>query len=79
MTGWQALQAAPACSPEDDPERLCSQAERRELVEKGVMRLPPKYRVVVILRDIEQLSTEEAAHALGLSVSALKRAFSAAA
>jgi RNA polymerase sigma-70 factor (ECF subfamily) len=57
---------------QDDPERLYSQAEMRELVEKGVMRLPPKYRVVVILRDIEQLSTEEAAHTLGLSVSALK-------
>ena len=54
------------CPPwQHDPERLYSQAERRELVEKGVMRHPPKYRVVVILRDIEQLSTEEAAHALG--------------
>jgi len=49
------------CPPWQHPERLYSQAERRELVEKGVMRLPPKYRVVVILRDIEQLSTEEAA------------------
>jgi RNA polymerase sigma-70 factor (ECF subfamily) len=57
---------------QDDPEQLYSQAETRELVEKAVMRLRPKYRVVVMLRDIEQLSTEEAAQTLGLSVPALK-------
>jgi len=34
--------------------------------------LPEKYRVALILRDINQLSTEEAAGALGLSVPALK-------
>jgi RNA polymerase sigma-70 factor, ECF subfamily len=57
---------------QDDPEQLYSKAERRELVEKGVMRLPAKYRVVVMLLDIEELSTEEAAQTLGLSVPALK-------
>jgi RNA polymerase sigma-70 factor, ECF subfamily len=57
---------------QDDPEELYSKAERRELVEKGVMRLPAKYRVVVMLHDIEELSTEEAAQSLGLSVPALK-------
>ena len=57
---------------QDDPERLYSQAEIRDLVEKGVMRLPAKYRVVVMLHDIEQLSSEEAAHALGLGIPALK-------
>ena len=43
-----------------DPERLYSQAEFRELVEKGVMRIPAKYRVVLMLHDIEQLSTQDA-------------------
>jgi RNA polymerase sigma-70 factor (ECF subfamily) len=36
------------------------------------MKLPAKYRVVLVLRDIEQLSIEEAAAALGLGVPALK-------
>ena len=36
------------------------------------MRLPAKYRVVVIVRDLEQPSTEEVAQGLGLSVPALK-------
>jgi RNA polymerase sigma-70 factor (ECF subfamily) len=57
---------------QDDPEMMCSHTEIRELVEKGIMQLPAKLRVVVMLRDIEQLSTEEVARQLGLSVPALK-------
>ncbi len=55
-----------------DPEQLYSQAERRMLVESGLMKLPSKYRVVLVMRDIEQRSTEETATALGLGISALK-------
>jgi RNA polymerase sigma-70 factor (ECF subfamily) len=57
---------------EDDPEDLYSQAERRALVETELMKLPPKYRVVLVLRDIEQLSGEEAAAALGLGIPGMK-------
>ena len=56
----------------DNPEQLCSKAELRALVEEHVMKLPVKYRVVVVLRDIEQVSIEEAAVALGLGIQALK-------
>jgi len=56
----------------DDPEQLYSQAEMRSLIENGVMRLPMKYRMVLMLRDIEQLSIEEAASALGLGIPATK-------
>jgi RNA polymerase sigma-70 factor (ECF subfamily) len=56
----------------DDPERLYSKEETRAIIEHHVMNLPAKYRVVVMLRDIEQLSIEESAAALGLSISALK-------
>ena len=56
----------------DDPEQLYSKAEMRTLVESSVMKLPAKYRVVLVLRDMEQLSNEEAAAALGLGLPALK-------
>jgi len=56
----------------DDPEQVLAASQRSQLVREGVLRLPEKYRVVVLLRDINQLSTEEAAAALGLSVPALK-------
>jgi RNA polymerase sigma-70 factor (ECF subfamily) len=56
----------------DDPEQLYSKSEIRTLVQQNIMRLPAKYRVVLVLRDLEQLSTGDAAAALGLGIPALK-------
>jgi RNA polymerase sigma-70 factor, ECF subfamily len=56
----------------EDPERLFAASQVNALVRDAVRRLPQKYRVAVLLRDINQLTTEEAAEALGLSVPALK-------
>jgi RNA polymerase sigma-70 factor (ECF subfamily) len=56
----------------DNPEQLHSKSEIQQLVEAGILGLPAKYRVVVVLRDIEQLSTDEVARQLGLSVPAVK-------
>jgi RNA polymerase sigma-70 factor (ECF subfamily) len=56
----------------EDAETQYSRAETRELVERAILGLPTKYRVAVLLRDIEQLSTAEAAEALGLPVPTLK-------
>jgi RNA polymerase sigma-70 factor (ECF subfamily) len=57
---------------QDDPEQLYSKTEMRELVEKALTKLPVKYRVVLMLRDIEEFSTREAATALNLGLPALK-------
>jgi RNA polymerase sigma-70 factor (ECF subfamily) len=57
---------------QDDPEQQYSASERRHLVEKSIMQLPAKYRVVLMLRDLEQLSTDRVAEDLGLSVPAVK-------
>src|SRR5246500_4081630 len=56
----------------DNPEQVLAATQRTDLVREGVLRLPEKYRVVVLLRDINQVSTEEAAAALGLSIPAVK-------
>lgn len=56
----------------DSPEEYYSREELRRRVEKEVMKLPPKYRLALLLRDLEELSTEDAAAALGLSVPGLK-------
>jgi RNA polymerase sigma-70 factor (ECF subfamily) len=56
----------------DDPEQLYAKAELKALVEEGVMKLPAKYRVVLMLKDIEQLSVEEVGGALGLGTAAVK-------
>ena len=56
----------------DNPEQVLGASQRSQLVREGVLRLPEKYRVVVLLRDINQLSTEEVAAALELSIPAVK-------
>ncbi len=55
-----------------NPEQLLAENQVRELVEKEIMKLPAKYRSAVMLRDLEHLSTEEAATALGLNEATLK-------
>jgi RNA polymerase sigma-70 factor (ECF subfamily) len=56
----------------DDPERLYARNEMRQIVQEALAGLPDRYRIAVFLRDIEQLSTVEAAAALGIPVAALK-------
>jgi RNA polymerase sigma-70 factor (ECF subfamily) len=56
----------------DDPEQLYQREELRALVERAVASLPMRYRMAVLLRDLEQLSTAEAAVALGLGIPTLK-------
>jgi len=47
-------------------------AELRQLVHRCIGRLPQRLRTVLVLRDIEELSTEEACRVLGLSSAAIK-------
>lgn len=46
--------------------------EARDLVRAKINELPEAYRIILMLRDIEELSTEETAHALGLTTNAVK-------
>lgn len=54
------------------PDNLAERAELRDLLDRAIAELDDKYRVVFVLRDIEDLSTEETAEVLGLSVSNVK-------
>jgi RNA polymerase sigma-70 factor (ECF subfamily) len=47
-------------------------AELRRVLERAIRRLPEKYRAAVVLRDVERLSTAEAAELLGLREAAFK-------
>src|SRR5207248_11100124 len=55
-----------------NPEQQYSQAELRDILGKTIQGLPPSFRTVFVLRDVEGLSTEETAEALDLSVPAVK-------
>ncbi len=57
---------------EDNPEQTYSREEIRDILDRAVESLPPIFRTVFALRDIEELSTEETAAILNLSVPAVK-------
>lgn len=59
--------AMKAVETSPDPEQRASNAELGRLLEGVVLELPDAYRTVVMLRDIEQMSTAETAEALDLS------------
>jgi len=56
----------------DNPERLAQDRETRRLLTEALEGLDEKYRLVFVLRDIEQLSTRETAEALGISEANVK-------
>ncbi len=53
-------------------EDVLSSSESRAAVRKAIDRLPENYRNVLLLRDIEELDTEETAELMGISASAVK-------
>ena len=57
---------------EDNPEQRYSREEMQKILDDAVDTLKPDFRTVFVLRDIEELSTEETAETLGISISAVK-------
>ncbi len=57
---------------DDNPEQRYSQEELRAILQQAVDGLAPIFRTVFVLRDIDELSTEETAEALGISIPAVK-------
>lgn len=57
---------------DEDPEQQFSREELGEILDSAIQSLAPTYRSVFLLRDVDELSTEETAEALGLSVPAVK-------
>jgi RNA polymerase sigma-70 factor, ECF subfamily len=54
-------------SASPDPEQNASSAQLKGLLEEAVLDLPENYRTVIMLRDIEELSTAETAEALDIT------------
>ena len=56
----------------DNPEQRYAKTELQEILNEAIESLEPQFRTVVVLRDVENFSTEETAEVLGLSVPAVK-------
>jgi RNA polymerase sigma-70 factor (ECF subfamily) len=52
---------------DDDPERDLLRFEMRTLIEEATSRLRLKYRLVFMLRDVQELSTAKTARCLNIS------------
>ncbi|MEO8380584.1 MAG: sigma-70 family RNA polymerase sigma factor [Acidobacteriota bacterium] len=64
---------SPASEPwPETAQTLLERAEIREVVRAAIDRLPDNYREVLVLRDLEELSTDEVARALGVTANAVK-------
>ncbi len=83
--GWLPLWRQPdgeECSGEEspleipdyrhDPERLLLREELSELLTQAIDRLPIAMREVLVLHDMESMSYEEIAHALGIPLGTVK-------
>lgn len=53
-------------------DRILEQKQLREAVRAGIEMLPESYRTVLMLRDVEEMSTEEVARYIGTSANAVK-------
>lgn len=68
--GHQLEPSVPWTEPAADD--FLERAETRDLVRSAIERLPEQYRIVLVLRDIEEMTTEETAEALGITPNAVK-------
>jgi RNA polymerase sigma-70 factor (ECF subfamily) len=56
----------------DEPSRRLEQIELRQALSKALAELPPDYRMAIVLRDVEGLSTQQAAEIVGVGEAAFK-------
>ncbi|MBX4909028.1 MULTISPECIES: RNA polymerase sigma factor [Rhizobium] len=63
--GGEVLQF-PSSLSATDPESELSRSQARHLLEQAVDDLPDEFRAIFVLRDVEGMSTEEAASYLGI-------------
>lgn len=54
------------------PDSRLLRSELREEIDRGIRELPETYRAVILLRDVEELSTDETARILDVSVDVVK-------
>jgi RNA polymerase sigma-70 factor, ECF subfamily len=59
-------------SPNDSPYQSLAREQTAQVLRKAIVELPSKYREMVILRDLEQLSVSETSERLQLTVAAVK-------
>jgi len=59
-------------SSPDSPEKSVLREEESERVRQAVLRIPPQYRLILVLHDMEELSTEDVSRITGLTENTIR-------
>ena len=71
-TGAEVIPFPGGQQPVATPEENAARAETRRLLERAIDALPDPFRIVFVLREIEQMSVEETAAGLGIPPDTVK-------
>lgn len=74
-SGIEAVEAIMNETPSEQPEQSALRAETRRLLEKKIDELPDAFRIVFVLRALEEMTVEEAAAALGIPEATVRTRF----
>ncbi len=70
-SGGEIIQV-PNMNADGDPERSAALGEIRKLLESAIDALPEPFRLVCVLRDVEEMSIQETAAFLGIRAETVK-------
>jgi len=70
--GFDEIQSRELIDWTADPGRTLLTTEMRQIMDEAIEKLPAKYRMVFVLRDLEELTTEETAKTLGVTTANVK-------
>ena len=72
QTSLESEEAPVMVNLENSPERNVANMELHNALESAISSLPQKYRSIIIMRDVEEMTTSEAASALDISEESAK-------
>jgi RNA polymerase sigma-70 factor (ECF subfamily) len=70
--GERRILMFPGARTDSNPEANANRAEIRRLLERAVDGLPEAFRIVFVMREVEQMSVEETATQLGIPLETVK-------
>jgi RNA polymerase sigma-70 factor, ECF subfamily len=70
--GQSKVLVFPGAAEQSDPEADAGRAQLRRLLERAVDALPPDFRSVFMMRELEEMSVEETAAQLGINPATVK-------
>ncbi len=62
----------PIEQPNEDPDRMCEAKYKQYLVQQAILKLPKNQRILLVLHDIEGISTSQIAQILNININAVK-------